>query len=498
VKVLDFGLAKACDASASDASQSPTLTIDGTREGLLLGTVAYMSPEQARGHTVDKRTDIWAFGCVLFEMLTGQPAFAGATTSDHTAAILDRDPDWDALPASMSPSLHRLLRRCLEKNLKQRLHDIADARIEIDDLERAAESAPTIVKPGAPWPASARFVGALAATAAAIAVTIAAVMISRSAPAAEPIRFTLPQSEAQHLSSSPGLPSVSPDGRHIAFASGEMPDTSRLNVRTLGSSATRVLGGTEGALFPFWSPDSRFIAFTTGSGQLKKIDVSGGPAVMLADSADSGGAWGNRGVVLFSRRHSGFLSAPATEDGRLYRLPSDGGEALPATELDLTRHELQHAGPWFLPDGRRFIFRAISSDPTQSALYLASLDSFARTRLLDIVSSVQYVPGYLLYRREGTLMAQPFDEKNGRPTGDALSIVEDVDHGPTGIAAFSASYTGCARVPRRRRRDQRADLVRCQWQGARDAGRARRQSIRATLARRSPRGVHAPGRIRRL
>jgi hypothetical protein len=210
----------------------------------------------------------------------------------------------------------------------------------------------------------------------------------------------------------------------------------------LGSPATQVLAGTEQGCNPFWSPDSRFIGFTTIDGKLKIIDASGGPAVTLVDGADVRGAWGSQGIILFERFHSGFFSTPGIEDARLYRIPASGGQAVPVTELDHTRHELQHTAPAFLPDGRRFLFIAVSRDPAESALYLASVDSRARTRLLDVASAAQYASGYLLYQREGTLISQRFDEKNGRLAGEAFRLVENVDRQPDASAAFSASQSG--------------------------------------------------------
>ncbi|HJZ75321.1 MAG TPA: hypothetical protein VKE51_26485 [Vicinamibacterales bacterium] len=236
--------------------------------------------------------------------------------------------------------------------------------------------------------------------------------------------------------------SMSPDGRQIAFVSGELHSAWKLNVRSIGSLDTRTLAGTEGGFSPFWSPDSRFIGFVTGNGKLKTIDPGGGPAVTLTDGADQGIAWSSQGVILFPRWRHGFVSASGTEDGRLFRISATGGQPAPATELDASRGEIQHAFPAFLPDGRRFIFTALSSDPAQSAVYLASLDSGARTRLIDFASQVQYASGHLLYQRDGTLMAQRFDEKSARLVGGAVRLVENVNTESTGDASFSTSQTG--------------------------------------------------------
>jgi eukaryotic-like serine/threonine-protein kinase len=441
IKVLDFGIAKA-GAAEGDRTDIATFSLDHTGTGLLLGTAAYMSPEQARGQPVDKRADVWAFGCILFEMLTGRQAFAGSTVSDRIAAVLEREPDWSALPDGTPPPVHRLLRRCLEKDHNRRLHDIADARIELEDLQRAGESAAVIPEPAPWWRAPALWWTAALVATTAVVVAVVSSSLMRRATAAEPIRFTLSESEARHLPDFPYLLSVSPDGRHLAFVSGEMQDKWTLNVRALGSPVTQALAGTERAFNPFWSPDSRFIGFTTNDGKLKIIDAAGGPAVTLVDGADGRAAWGSQGVILFERFRSGFVSNPGVEDGRLYRLPAAGGQPVPATELDRTRHELQHTAPAFLPDGRRFLYTALSRDPAESGVYLASLDSPARTRLLDIISATQYASGHLLYQRDGALMAQPFEAKKGLLTGDAVRLVDSVDHQVDASAAFSISETG--------------------------------------------------------
>src|SRR5262249_30813426 len=377
VKVLDFGLAKSSTPPASGLSQSPTLAGAATREGALLGTCGYMSPEQVRGQPIDRRTDVWAFGCVLYEMLTGRVAFPGDTLPEYIAAMLEREPDWAALPNSTPAEVLKLMRRCLERDPRRRLHDIADARIEIEDAERGGDLRSHDAIRLASTRSDRRWLARVLTAGAAFALGVVATITSRStpAPSAEALRFTLAQSEAQHLPDFTGMLSMSPDGRQIAFVSGELHSAWKLNVRSIGSLDTRTLAGTEGGFSPFWSPDSRFIGFVTGNGKLKTIDPGGGPAVTLTDGADQGIAWSSQGVILFPRWRHGFVSASGTEDGRLFRISATGGQPAPATELDASRGEIQHAFPAFLPDGRRFIFTALSSDPAQSAVYLASLDS---------------------------------------------------------------------------------------------------------------------------
>ena len=443
VKVLDFGLAKSGAGSAgADPSQSPTFTSSGTHEGVLLGTAAYMSPEQARGHAVDKRTDVWAFGCVLYEMLTGQMAFPGRTVSDHIAAILERDPDWAHLPATTPPSIRRLLRRCLEKEPGRRVPDIAVARLEIDDAagDPRGEAAATVTSRSSDrvW----KIATAAAAVIALATIGFAAWSAMRPSPMAEPITFTLPPPEGLRYLTMYGLLSLSPDGRTVAFVATDATkrvadtetDRGALYIRSLGSQETRRLSGTDGASNPFWSPDSRFVGFIDDRNIMKKIAVAGGPPVPITEHAAGRSTWSAQGVILFRR----------DDDSRvLYRVLDTGGQSIQATELDRSRDESFHAAPLFLPDGRRFLLLGGGNDRSKSAIYLASLDSQTRTHLVDVFSQPGYSAGFLLYQRGGAVMAHPFDEKQGRLTGDAVAIAEGVDTDTiNGRAAFSASLNG--------------------------------------------------------
>jgi len=440
VKVLDFGLAKADGSVAGlEASQSPTVTVGGTHPGVLLGTAGYMSPEQARRQPVDKRADIWAFGCVLFEMLTGHAAFPGETVSDHIAAILDREPEWAKLPAETPPAIRHLLRRCLEKEPRRRLHDIADARIELDEVDQSRDIAMAPVAAGSPWAAAGGRWWMWLATAVTLAALALAARGLMRAPfavtsSAGPIRFEIPSPQGQPFSEFPEFLSVSPDGRRVAFVTEAQPGKPVLNMRPLDSSTAQTLPGTETAANPFWSPDSQFVAFTTTDGRMKRIDLAGQAAMTVTDSLDRWGlgAWSRDGTFL-------VMGA----DGRLHRIPSQGGQGSPVFEIDRSRHEYDHRWPTFLPDGRRFIFMAATSERPGGTLYLASLDSPARTRLVDAYSNAAYASGHLLYVRNGTLMAQPFDEQRGRVTADAAPLVDGVDYAPAdGRAAFSVSQNG--------------------------------------------------------
>ena len=361
-------------------------------------------------------------------MLTGRAAFPGETVSDTIAAILEREPDWARLPADTPPAIRHLLRRCLEKDPKRRLHDIADARIEIDDVDQIRDIAVSAIAAGLPT-ASARerwWMVAVAATTLA-AIALAARGLMRAPPpavsSAGPIRFEIPSPSGQPFSDSPDFLTVSPDGRRLAFVTEAMPEKRVLNVRPLESSTTQTLAGFETAANPFWSPDSRFVAFTTADGRLKRMDVAGAAAMTLSDAVVdrwSSGAWSRDGT---------FLATGG--DGRLYRIPPDGGRGSPVLELDKSRQRFEHVFPMFLPDGHRFIFTAATSELSGGALYLGSLDSPARTRLVDVFSNAGYAEGHLLYVRNGTLMAQPFDEKRGRVTADAVPLVEGVDYNLT-------------------------------------------------------------------
>ena len=303
MKVLDFGLAKVYlgDAPGIDLSQLPTVTATDLQAGRIVGTPAYMSPEQARGQTTDKRTDIWAFACVLYEILTGRSAFAGNTVSDTIARILEREPDWSALPATLPVNVRRLLRRCLEKDLGRRQRDIGDARIELDDI-----SAPEVTSPvsaGATRHRGREYLGWAAATLAAVlavALAIPALRYLRETPPPAP-----PETRVEIVTPATDWPTdfaLSPDGRQIVFvASGD--GASRLWLRSLATTTAQPLAGTEGATFPFWSPDSRAIGFFAGNA-LKRLDVvSGGgaaPQILAPAIAGRGGTWNADGVIVFA------------------------------------------------------------------------------------------------------------------------------------------------------------------------------------------------------
>lgn len=439
VKVLDFGLAKIHESAmvSSNLSNSPTLGAVQSAAGVILGTAAYMSPEQARGKAVDKRSDIWAFGCIVYEMLTARQTFPnGETVSDTLAGILAREPDWEALPPATPPKLRTLLERCLRKDSRRRLHDIADARIEMEETRAEPPVAPLEARASA---ALRRRLYAVAAVAALLLLTSAALAIRAFralAPDAPAVRFDVfpPEGFTFRANTQPNStvapwPRLSPDGRKLSFvASAESKQL--LWVRPIDSSTAQALPGTDEAANSFWSPDSNYIAFITPN-RLKKVAASGGPAQVLCNlETMREGTWGTEGVILLSQ-----------QNGPLFRVSAAGGEPAPATELDASRKETQHREPNFLPDGRHFTYVAVSSDPQKTGTFIGSLDSKERRPLPGIASVSLHSPsGHMVFLRDGTLMAQPFDLDRLELSGDALPVAEQISNAQAG--AFSISQAG--------------------------------------------------------
>jgi Tol biopolymer transport system component len=450
-KVLDFGLAKALDPDPSNViGESPTMTSDATRAGVVLGTAAYMSPEQTRGRPLDKRTDIWAFGCVLYEMLTGRLTFPGETISDSVAAILEREPDWRLLPATTPARIQWLLRRCLEKDPKRRLHDIADARIEIDE----ALSHPSDT--GLPVPAVSGDIArarrrervAWLVAAGGLAAVAGMLILSRAGsgnrtPAdvrTYSTSIVLPEGVSLWTGNPSGRFAISPDGRRLALVASDSTGRSMLWVRPLHSRVAQALGGTEGATYPFWSADSRHIAFLAQN-QLKKIDASGGEVVTLCPALfGAPGTWNRDDVILFT----------PTGNSPLHRVPASSGTPVPATTLDAAIGDVQHSYPFFLPDGRHFLYFVVGTKTGRTVprgVYVGSLDSKGPDKLiLEGGSNAKYANGYLVYLRAGGLLAQPFDLDRLEPRGQAVSVVERVQATGGAISdvagAFSVSQTG--------------------------------------------------------
>jgi serine/threonine protein kinase len=408
VKVLDFGVAKALSNAAETPDLPPTITATEFRPGSVIGTPAYMSPEQARGQAIDKRTDIWAFGCVLFEMLTGGLAFPGDTTSDRIAAVLERQPKWDALPASTPASIRRLLRRCLEKDPIRRLHDIADARIEIDDARAGKEDVEEARVPPSSAPRSLLALGTAVALTALIAAAAGA-WWPRAAPVVSEVRLEL----TTPPTTDPSI-AISPDGRTIVFV-GRSGRGSQLWLRTIDSSTARPLAGTFGATRPFWSPDGRSLGFFADV-SLKTIDIESGSVKTLVSeiAVAIGGTWNRDGTILFA-------DSPG---GPIRRTSAEGMQPVAATRI-LPRQR-GHYSPTFLPDGRHFLYFAGGTSDVQG-VYVGLLDSPDAKRLFDADTPAVYsAAGQLLFVRQGHLLAQAFDPDRLELKGSPFPTAEGV------------------------------------------------------------------------
>ena len=425
VKVLDFGLAKAfggeADASPSDASRSPTLTREGTEAGVILGSAAYMSPEQARGKRVDKRADIWAFGVVLFEMLTGRRLFQGETVTDTLAAVLKTDPNWSLLPAETPSRVRELLRRCLDRDPHQRLRDMGDARVELE-LARASPEHDLSSGTGADrsrW-AAPLVAGALCLVAG--AATVWVVFSTReSAPhprAMTRLSISLPDSAPflLDIAGDPGL-AISRDGRHLAYVSSPSRK-GRLHVRRLDDLAVRALPQTEGAFSPFFSPDGEWIAYFTDDGTLQKVSLAGGRPVVLTRDVPNGGwalgTWCDDGRIVFDNAGAG-LSIVSAAGGAVSTLTIPAGE--------------WHQDPQALPGSGNVLFQA--QVVTRLRIESLSLDGRRRKTILENASRARHLAsGHLLFMRDGGLMVAPFDKDRLEITGPAVSVPLDmaVDH----------------------------------------------------------------------
>jgi eukaryotic-like serine/threonine-protein kinase len=430
VKVLDFGLAKAAGGDAAlDLTQTPT-KIEQTREGAIVGTVGYMSPEQASGKPADKRCDLWAFGVVLFEMLTARSAFAGETTSHVLAAVLTAAPDWSTLPAETPAPIRKLLRRCLEKDRKRRLESAADARLEIDEVLTAAPAeVGGVVRQRHPW-----LKWAIAASALTVAmIGVAAAVTRLSQPAVRPMHFAIPVGgEVAQLA-------VSSDGKLLAFVTpDETTGKNILAVQAIGDQHAVPLVGTEGASYPFWSPDSQYIGFFAES-QIMKVRAGGGAVqiVVPVTMTARGASWGANNVIVYSQRAG----------GPLWRVNADGTGASVLTEALLADDERSHRWPMFLPDGDRFLFWAgnFSTDGARSGIYLSSLSARQKVFLVEARSNPGFAQdGYLFFvDGKGRLGMQAFDPDTGRVTGDLRVIADAVGFQPSlYFGAFAVSSRG--------------------------------------------------------
>jgi hypothetical protein len=407
VKVLDFGLAKAMESGPvnTSLSNSPTLSVMATNPGIILGTAAYMSPEQAKGRPVDARTDVFSFGCVLYEMLTGRPAFEGEDVTEILSRVLQREPDWSLLPADIPDSMRRLLRRCLQKDRRRRLHAAADMRIEIE--EGGAEPKREEVRAAGGsfrvlWMGSGLLL---------VAVAVLAVLYFQQRPS-KPAEMRL--EIATPPTNDPGSLAITPDGTKIVFV-GTDATQSQLWIRSLNSDTAQPVSGTTGADMPFWSPDSQSIGFFA-LGNLKRVDLVGGPPQTLATAAGLGGMWVD-GAIFYVPQNF----AP------LMRIPASGGPATAVTKEPPTGSV--YYSPTLLPDRRHYLIG--SSGPQGAGVYFASIDSPEPQFLqpTDNYSLAQYLrSGWLLYLLQGSLLARRFDPASGKLSGDPVALAARIEN----------------------------------------------------------------------
>jgi Tol biopolymer transport system component len=450
VKVLDFGLAKAIvDEGSLDMSQLATMAVDPTREGVIVGTVAYMSPEQARGKAVDKRTDIWAFGCVLYEMLTGHSAFARPTASDTIAAVLERTPDWSALPATTPSGIRHLITRCLEKDPKLRLRDIGDARLEIAH-ERPGDEAAGDASTRSALPAARarrrRLAWAFGAVAVLAGVLTGAAAILRQGGGNDPAEtvrsvVTLPQGVSLELARG-SLFAVSPDGGRLVY-SASLEGRVRLYARALDRFSTDAIEGTDGAIHPFFSPDGRWIGFFA-QGALRKVPVEGGTATVICEAAlGHGASWAPDNTIVFAQPGSGLM-----------RVSADGGTPQPITALTVDRSETGHDWPQILPGGRNVLFTIVIGNDNGVGVGVAPIEGgdvrvVAARRELgvdaapllppgDLVQTRYVASGHLVYGQVGAVWAMPFDLAQLQTQGSPIEMLADVFEGQGGGAIYFA------------------------------------------------------------
>jgi len=438
VKVLDFGLAKVGGIATAASEDSPTISMHQTQAGMLLGTAAYMSPEQAKGKPVDKSADIWAFGVVLYEMLTGEQPHHGETLSETLASVLKEQPDLNRVPARIRP----LLRSCLQKDAKDRLHDIGDWKLPLMQNEAQSDARQQPVEAQAKglskwlWPAVAAVLF--------LAVAVLAVMLLRApAPVAQEVRSQIPQPEG--LTFNPGTQAtISPDGKWLAFPALGPDNVNRMYVRSINSLEVKPLPGSEGIISfsppPFWSYDSRFVVYGA-LGKLKKSDVNGAPAQTITETGLTyvqGGTWSRDGVIVY-----------AGDGGILLKVSEAGGTPVPVTAM--TPGERAHRYPQFLPDGKRFLFLRVFGSPEKTGIYVGSIDAkpeeqnmrpiLLTDRQAYWVDSETRAGSFLLVQRESTVLAQPFDTSSLTLSGTPVPIA-------TGVGSFATATAGLWSVAR--------------------------------------------------
>ena len=445
-KLMDFGLAKpagAATAASGSASAPPSFTAAATLSGpspltplttagTIIGTVQYMAPEQIEGKDADARSDIFAFGAVLYEMATGKRPFQGKSQLSLASAILEQDPTpISSVNPRVPAAFEHVVTTCLQKNPDDRFQSANDIKLQLQwvattkPAEKVAGNSSSSAEVGAASPARRSLVWAAAVIAGLLLGAIAGFILHRPTPAAS-IRMVITPPDKSQINltgDNAGPPVISPDGSMIAFAATDLNGKTTIWVRPINSLDAHQVKDTDGAIFPFWSFDSRSIAFFA-DGKLKVVEISGGSAQVIADAGyGRGGAWGADGVIVYS---------PATQD-RLYRINANGGAPTPLTTLDITQHT-SHRWPFFLPDGKHFLYSAINHDSAKSGndtVYYASVDGSVNKPLLKSKSNAIYADGYLLFARNEQLLAQPFNASSGTLSGEPQTLAKDVANDPT-------------------------------------------------------------------
>ena len=438
-KILDFGLAKALPSREIDgeahASESPTFT-KATALGTILGTAPYMSPEQARGKSVDKRTDVWSFGCCLYEALTGKPAFAGETVSDTIARLLEREPVWEALPETMPVALRTLLKRCLRKDPKTRIHDIADVRIELEEVFSAPEESPkhAVTLNRKPMLAITLVAGM------ALGVALSSLVGPGATGDVRVVRSAIPLEPANGLTVyiNPSV-AISSDGHHIAFVGGQRP-SQRLYIRSLSEPTARAVDGTLGAEMPFFSPDGNWLGFHLDR-KLMKVSVSGGAPIRIIDydveTSPRGASWGPDGWIVYNRSYNEGLS----------RVREEGGEPEILTTPDLSKREKTHRHPELLPGGEAVLFMLGTVDILsyeEASIAVLNLETREYWTILEGGMNPRFSStGHVVYARDGELLAVAFDTEALEVRGSPIPVVPRVATSPgSGHAEFALSGNG--------------------------------------------------------
>ena len=464
VKILDFGLAKLTQ-SANDQPQTeiPTRRVD-TSPGIVMGTVGYMSPEQVRGRTLDQRSDIFSFGAILYEMLSGRRAFHGESVADTMSAILREDPpELSQTGAQISPALQQLVNHCLEKNPQERFHSARDVGFALEALSGGNSGQP--IAPALPLrrgPVKKERMIWAAVTALLLATTLIAFFFVFRKPSTEghvvQYHITLPDKTSFYTDVETHNIAISPDGRRLAFIATK-DNKQLLWLQGLDELLPQPIAGTDGAYSPFWSPDNRYLGFFV-QGTLKRLDVASLSVQTLCNLSreiDTVGSWGSQGVILFSDQFNdptpSAFTEPSKSSSGIYRVSANGGAPAILTKSS----KFKTYWVYFLPDGNRFLFYGQAEKPEESGIYAASLNSPDATLILKTrVTRVEYsAPGYLLFAREGSLFAQPFDEQKLSVTGDPVTIANHLAYfDKTGWAEFSISGNGilaCSTVNLNRR-----------------------------------------------